>query len=71
MIRIEPATDMNVVRDLFTEYGRSLGLDLEFQNFTNELATLPAGYDPILLAHWNNSVAACVAFATSAKGSAR
>jgi putative acetyltransferase len=61
LIRIEPATDINIIRELFTEYGRSLGLDLEFQGFSKELETLPAGYDPILLAHWNDAVAACVA----------
>jgi ribosomal protein S18 acetylase RimI-like enzyme len=61
MLRIEHAAEMTVVRELFTEYARSLGLDLEFQNFSNELATLPAGYDPILLAHWNDDVAGCVA----------
>jgi putative acetyltransferase len=68
LIRIEPATDMNVVRELFTEYGRSLGLDLEFQGFSKELATLPAGYDPILLAHWNDAVSACVALRDLGEG---
>jgi ribosomal protein S18 acetylase RimI-like enzyme len=61
MLRIEPATDMNVVREMFAEYGRSTGFDLEFQGFANELATLPADYDPILLAFWNDALAGCVA----------
>jgi ribosomal protein S18 acetylase RimI-like enzyme len=61
VIRISNAGDMNVVRELFTEYARSLGLDLEFQGFSKELQTLPAGYDPILVAYWNDAIAACVA----------
>ncbi|HKR63543.1 MAG TPA: GNAT family N-acetyltransferase [Thermoanaerobaculia bacterium] len=61
MLRIERASDMDLVREIFAEYGRSTGLDLEFQGFANELATLPAHYDPILLAYWNDDVAACVA----------
>jgi ribosomal protein S18 acetylase RimI-like enzyme len=61
MLRIEPAADMNVIREIFAEYGRSTGLNLEFQGFARELATLPAGYDPILLATWNDAPAGCVA----------
>jgi putative acetyltransferase len=61
MLRIEPAADMSIIREIFAEYGRSTGQDLEFQGFSNELATLPAGYDPILLASWNDEPAGCVA----------
>ena len=61
MLRIEPTADMSVVRTLFVEYAQALGVDLSFQNFEEELASLPGDYDPILLAHWNDDVAGCVA----------
>lgn len=61
MLRIEIATDMELVRELFAEYGHSIGVDLSFQDFDRELATLPGDYDPILLALWNGEPAACAA----------
>ena len=32
------------VQELFLEYSNSLGVNLEFQNFKNELTTLPGDY---------------------------
>jgi ribosomal protein S18 acetylase RimI-like enzyme len=52
---------MQPVLALFREYASSLGIDLGFQQFDDELASLPGDYDPILLAHWNDAVAGCVA----------
>lgn len=52
---------MTVVRVLFSEYARSLGVDLSFQDFDREIATLPGDYDPILIASWNDDIAGCVA----------
>jgi len=61
VLHIHPAIDIAIVRELFLEYARSLGVDLAFQDFERELATLPGDYDPILVAHWNSEVAGCVA----------
>ena len=53
------------VRDIFTEYERDLGIDLEFQNFQEELESLPGGYAPpegaLFLAFFNGKLAGCVA----------
>jgi ribosomal protein S18 acetylase RimI-like enzyme len=61
MLRIGPADDTEVVRMLIDEYGRSTGLDLEFQGFSNELATLASFYDVILLAQVDGAPAGCIA----------
>ena len=61
MLTIHPATDMSDVRALFLEYAASLGVDLSFQNFDEELASLPGDYDPILLGRWSGALAGCVA----------
>jgi ribosomal protein S18 acetylase RimI-like enzyme len=53
------------VRCLFGEYAASLGIDLCFQGFEEELADLPGGYAPpqgrLLLALQNGQTAGCVA----------
>jgi ribosomal protein S18 acetylase RimI-like enzyme len=67
-IAIEPAyagAALEQVRRLFTEYAESLGVDLCFQGFDAELATLPGAYTPpegrLLLAHVEREPAGCVA----------
>ena len=61
MLHIHRAIDIAIVRELFREYAAGLGVDLGFQDFEKELATLPGDYDPILVAHWNGEVAGCAA----------
>jgi ribosomal protein S18 acetylase RimI-like enzyme len=57
--------DMPLVRTLFEEYGRSLGIDLSFQDFDRELASLPGKYAPpdgtVILARHDGSPCGCVA----------
>ena len=54
-----------VVRDLFSEYAASLGVDLGFQNFETELAGLPGAYIPplgaLLVAEVKDHIVGCIA----------
>ncbi|HSH41345.1 MAG TPA: GNAT family N-acetyltransferase [Arenicellales bacterium] len=52
-------------RELFREYSVDIGIDLEYQGFSTELASLPEPYTPprgaLLLAHAEGETAGCVA----------
>lgn len=68
MIRaLDPASpaDVEAARALFAEYAGSVGVDLGFQGFDEELAALPAGYVPptgvLLLADTGGGTVGCVA----------
>ncbi len=66
--RITPAAsadELPHLRELFLEYAASLGFDLCFQDFEQELAALPGDYAPpqgcLLLAESEGRAAGCVA----------
>lgn len=61
MIKIAPADDYDVVRELLREYAEGIGVDLSFQDFENEVASLATFYDRILVAQSGDDVAGCVA----------
>jgi putative membrane protein len=68
LIRLRPAvsdTDLQVIRELFVEYGQSLGFSLCFQNFDLEYASLPGKYASprgrLLLAEVDGRPAGCIA----------
>ena len=65
VIRSAERPDIPIMRTLFQEYADSLGIDLCFQGFAQELADLPGKYDSprgcILLALVEDQPAGCVA----------
>ena len=65
VIRAQIAEHYQAARELFRQYADSLGFDLEFQGFSQELAALPGDYAPpqgcILLAEDAGHFVGCVA----------
>ena len=68
MVTVRPAdgpADVATARELFLEYAASLGFDLSFQDFENEVETLLGDYAPpsgcLLLAEEGGATAGCVA----------
>jgi GNAT superfamily N-acetyltransferase len=65
IIEVSSGKLIEQVHEIFTEYERDLGIDLEFQNFQEELESLPGGYAPpegtLLLAYFRGKLAGCVA----------
>jgi putative acetyltransferase len=64
-VRAESPVQIALARELFLEYGKSLGFNLCFQSFDEELAGLPGEYAPpegrLLLAEYDGALAGCVA----------
>lgn len=62
----ETREDIAAIRALFIEYQRFLDLELDFQNFGEELAALPGKYAKprgrLMLARIGSEVAGCAAF---------
>jgi putative acetyltransferase len=65
LCRRSPPRKSPQARELFLEYAQSLGVNLCFQNFEEELAGLPGLYAPpdgrLLLAEYEGQLAGCVA----------
>ena len=63
LVPVERFADIDAVREILREYARSLGIDLQFQNFEAELAELPGDYAPpsgqLLLALVGDALAGC------------
>jgi GNAT superfamily N-acetyltransferase len=64
-VQVESLAQIAQARELFQEYAQSLGVNLCFQNFEQELAGLPGHYAPpegrLLLAEYEGLLAGCVA----------
>ncbi len=63
MARAEDPQDVGAVGELFLDYAAFLDFDLGFQNFDNELRSLPGDYAPpfgcLLLLRYNGEPAGC------------
>ena len=64
-IHVKTGGEIALIRKLFLEYAESLDFDLDFQNFEEELRSLPGEYVPpkgcMILAMDQDDVAGCVA----------
>ena len=72
VIQVETEEHIEMLRELFVEYAKSLGFDLCFQNFDKELAELPGNYAPphgrLLLAFCEKEIVGCVVLRKLSEG---
>lgn len=72
LLHVEAPEDLSHIRELLTEYAASLGYDLGFQGFDEELVGLPGAYAPpdgrLLLALCDTHPAGCVALRSLGDG---
>jgi len=70
--RADSAEEIETARTLFREYEKSLGISLCFQNFAEEVASLPGDYAPpdgrLLIAFVGKRPAGCVALRKIGEG---
>jgi len=68
----DSSEQIDVIRELFLEYGQSLDFNLCFQSFDEELKSLPGKYEPpqgrLVLAAVGGKTAGCVALCPVADG---
>lgn len=72
ILEVKTKEDLLEVRNLFEEYAGSLGINLDFQGFDEELASLPGEYAPpdgcLLIALWKGQMPGCVALTKFSPG---
>lgn len=72
LIQVESEEHLDCIRELFKEYEKSLGFNLDFQDYKKELAKLPGEYAApdgrILLVFYKDKVAGCVALRKHEQG---
>jgi putative acetyltransferase len=65
IVQVRADADIAAARELFLEYEKTIGVNLEYQGFSTEVATLPGQYAPpsgdLLVAKIDGAVAGCVA----------
>ena len=59
-LAIEPA-EPQLARELILEYAAATGVDLSFQGFHDEIASLPTFYEAMFIARWDGDPAGVIA----------